>query len=89
MTFEGLLPHEHKSASGPYPRLDESGGYSETFISSTNQLSVVVLEKINPRLAQKFHAVCGNRCSKHIASCHISSQMNPFRANTFCFLSSI
>jgi hypothetical protein len=40
MTFQGLLPHEQKSANGPYPILVESGGYSETFIFFlTNQRS--------------------------------------------------
>jgi hypothetical protein len=90
VTFEGLLPHENKSANGPYPILVESGGYSEIIISSTNQMNMVILEKINPRLTKKFHAVYGNLCSKHIASCHIRSQMNPFGANALCFfLSSV
>jgi hypothetical protein len=37
MTIESLLPRKQKSANGPYTRLIESGGYSETFISSTNK----------------------------------------------------
>lgn len=89
MTTESLLPRKQKSTNGPYPRLVESGGYSETFIFSTNKLndsmSMVVLEKVNPRLAKKLHAFYGNRCSKHIVCCHSHSQMNPFRANALSF----
>ena len=59
------------------------------FLQPTNQrngpIEHGVLEKINPRLARKFHAFYGNRCSKHLASCRIPIQMNPFRASALCF----
>ena len=48
-------------------------------------LSMVVLEKVNPRLVKKFHSFYRNRCSNHIACCHSRSQMNPFRADALPF----
>jgi hypothetical protein len=48
-------------------------------------LSMVVLEKVNSRLAKKFYSFYRNHCSKHIACCHSRSQMNPFRADALPF----